>query len=113
MQITVIDGAGDGRLHIVAVEGRCAYYLRDTDKRAESPVMPPDWLKEAGKVQSWADGKGGNRAADIRATVKAAGLYHEARPAGGGVCGLAIYPACHTARRVTLAALAGMGNTLI
>jgi hypothetical protein len=110
--VTIIDNAGDGRLHIVALEGAAAFYLRDTDVYSPEPVKPPEWLREAGKVKSWADGKGGKRAADVRAAVRAAGLIDETRPADWGIYGLAIYPANHAARRVTLAALAGARDTL-
>lgn len=107
--VTIIDSAGDGRLHMVTVEGRCAVYLRDTDVRAESPVMPPDWIADAGKVASWADGKGGKRASGVRAAIDGAGLYRESRPMGHGVYGLAVYPGNQAARRVTLAALSQLG----
>ncbi len=112
MQTTIIDTATDGRIHIVASAGGCFVYLRDTD--VPGVKTPPEWLAEAGKVKSWADGKGGKRAGDVRAAIRAAGLTFEAvRGSMPGVYGLAVYnPNVAAQRRVTLAALHGMRATM-
>ena len=104
METTIIDDAGDGRLHIVARAGAVSIYLRDTDKPGH--VDPPEWLHEAGKVKSWADNKGGRRADVVRAALKDSGLFWEVRPLSRDVYGLAVYGPCQMQRRVTLAALA-------
>lgn len=110
MQTTIIDNATDGRIHIVASEGGCYVYLRDTD--IPGVKTPPEWLAEAGKVKSWADGRSKKTAERVFQRLREARLMWETRNVAPGVYGLAVYsPNDATQRRVTLAALLGVRET--
>ncbi len=111
MLVSIVDDVTDGTIHLVGMRGICAAYIRSTDDGL-GPKQNPYWLEMAGKVKNWVDEKGGKAAILIRETIKAEGLAFEARLLTPGVYGLAVYPRGNaSARRVTLAAIAGARNT--